>query len=381
MVQRSAGTGAGAGARLDDLVFRPFHEDDLEALLGLFQAAFPRWPRVDVSVEPIEHLRWKMRLDETEERRSNVAELDGKIIAGSVSVSARAKLRDRIVLCSHGSDTAVHPAYQGQGVLSKRRQRSRSDQSEFTLMLGGKSTHPAMIGARRHNTRNRELIGNPTERYVRPLTWAGLSSTTKLRWRRSPPKLVRSLRQTVGWLAGRARSASGDTATCSVSDAASFDDRVDALWEAGSQRFDFAFVRDLQHLNWRFADKRGGNFTIKLAEQDEVLLGYAVLCGESDGDKGYLADLLVLPDRLDVTRALVRSALGHFRRTNRALVECWLPRRHPYRSALDRLGFLRRPQTRYAGAYLPMGAPEEELAFLKEPDARIHLTLGDTDVV
>lgn len=381
MAQRSAGKGAGAAASLEDLVYRPFRDDDLEALLDLFQAAFPRWPRVDVSVEPIEHLRWKMRLNETDERRSRVAELDGRIIAGSTSVPIRTKLRDRVVLCPHGSDMAVHPDYQGIGVLSRLRQLPKGDPSGFALRLSGRSAHPAMVRSRRHDTVKREFIGNPMERSLRPLTWAGLSSTMKLRWRRPPPKLLRSLRQAVAWLANRARATSGDAAAWSISDASSFDERVDTLWEAASQQIDFAFVRDLRHLNWRYADRRAGNFIIKLAEGDGALLGYAVLCVDQEGERGFLADLLVLPDRPDVARGLVGSALDQFRLEKRSLVECWLPRRHLYRSALDGHGFLRRRQARYAAAYVPMGAPEEDLAFLREPDARIHLTLGDTDIV
>ena len=97
------------------------------------------------------------------------------------------------------------------------------------------------------------------------------------------------------------------------------------------------------------------------------------------GDRAYLADLLALPDRGDVVAALARDAVEIARKNGAAVIDCWLPRRHPYRAALQRLGFLDHSD---AGlSYHPIQASDEDLAPLADPKGRLHYTLGDTDLV
>ena len=107
------------------------------------------------------------------------------------------------------------------------------------------------------------------------------------------------------------------------------------------------------------------------------LIGYAVV--RTAGDRAYLADLLALPDRRDAVEALARDAVEVARGSGAAVIDCWLPRRHPYRAALQGLGFIDRGD---AGvSYHPVQASDEVLAPLADPGARLHYTLGDTDLV
>lgn len=66
---------------------------------------------------------------------------------------------------------------------------------------------------------------------------------------------------------------------------------------------------------------------MRVAEEDGRILGYAVL--KRDRDLGYIADLLALPNRLDVVRSLVEDALRSFREADVAGVVCWMTSRHP----------------------------------------------------
>jgi GNAT superfamily N-acetyltransferase len=360
-------------------------EADTEAVLCLLQESFPRWPRVDVSVEPIEHLRWKLCLDmeEADKDSHRVAEVGGRIVGVGITSARRAKLGDRIVRCYEGNDVCVHPAYRERGILSKMGPfRQDESRERYAVQLVGGTSHPALIGLRRRNPMPSHTIGNRFHPSLRPLTWRGLSSALKLRWGRSPGRLASAAWETARWLAGRLRQRNPrERHAWWISSVEAFDDRVDAFWQEASQPFAFVVVRDLQYLNARYGDPRAGNFTINLAEQNGALLGYTVLCVEPGGDRGYVAELLTLPGRRDVADSLLRDALDHFRRLGRATVECWLPEHHPYRQILDELGFLPRPQGRYARGYRALGASEEELAFLREPEVPIHRTLGDTDIV
>jgi len=42
--------------------------------------------------------------------------------------------------------------------------------------------------------------------------------------------------------------------------------------------FDFIGLRRMDHLNWRYADVRAGDFRITLAEENDRVLGFSVLC-------------------------------------------------------------------------------------------------------
>jgi hypothetical protein len=88
-------------------------------------------------------------------------------------------------------------------------------------------------------------------------------------------------------------------------------------------------VRHRAYLNWRYADPRAGRYTIRVAEEKGELLGY-VVPAVSRG-KGFIADLLVLPGRLDVVAALVEDAAGHLAERGLSALRCWCAKRHPYR--------------------------------------------------
>jgi hypothetical protein len=158
----------------------------------------------------------------------------------------------------------------------------------------------------------------------------------------------------------------------------SIDQRFDALFEAAAGSFDLIGERTADYLTWRYGDPRGGRNVVRELVEDDRLAGYAVV--RFAGDRAYLSDLLALPDRPDSVDALVADAVEVAARGGAAILECWLPRRHPYRAALRRWGFLDRGRDAGISCHA-VEMPEAELAPLDDPRARIHYTLGDTDLV
>jgi hypothetical protein len=97
-------------------------------------------------------------------------------------------------------------------------------------------------------------------------------------------------------------------------------------------------------------------------------------------ERGFLVDLLALPDRLDVVAALVGAVIAELVRERCVEVLCWLPRRHPYRAKLHRAAFLNARELPII-TFRPARIDPTELDFLTDPDLRLHYTLGDTDLV
>ncbi len=366
-----------------EIVVRPGDDGDEVALLRLLQAAFPQWPRIELATDPLEHLRWKMRLRETDERLARVAEVDGELVGVMLASSVRAKIRERVARCVVASDGAVLPDYREAGVMTEiQRYRAPKNARGYALSFSGQTEHPAIIKTRAVNPDKRVLMGNELVRYERPLTWIAMLSAVKLRRGRSPRKLLHSARKLVAWLAGRTRDAvrraKGRSWTVCI--AASLDSRVDGLFDAAAEQFDFLVVRDREYLNWRFNDRRAGKFTIYVAERGNELLGYVVLTSDRRRKKGYIADILTVPGPHDIARSLIDEGLAYFRRQNADRVECWLPQHHVYAQAMRQAGFIRKG-LKWRLGYRIMGAPEEALSFLLQPEAAIHFTLSDTDMV
>lgn len=327
--------------------WRRYRPGDEEGILRVLQRTYDRWPAIDTSVAPIDHLRWKIHADQVPPLMHSVIESDGRIVGTVLSLRQSFKIGGAVLNGRQGTDIAVDPDYQGQGVarlLMEMGTREVPLHYEFELHVGSRSRHPAMSS-------------------VRSQVYAASTALAQVEVLVAP-------------LAGSLPSA-GTGPAWSIADAAEFDHRIGPFFEAASAPFDLIVVRTMDYLNWRFADPRGGRFRIRLAEKDGRLLGYSVL--SSMRREGYIADLLALPGRVDVAESLLHDALTIFREAGLQSGRCWAPHGHPYEDAFRAAGFIERKRGRHVTyrAFRHLDA----VRALSEPDARVHLTIGDSDSV
>jgi len=323
---------------------RPFRPEDEDGLLRLLIAAFGRWPAREVTASPAEHLHWKLRSSEAAFQAHVVAEAGGQIVGCRLFRIFDVHTGGRPLRACWGFDVAVLPDFRGQGVMTRLRDFGLAQlRRSVDLQFGGNTKVPAM---RRLNAQ---------------LELYPFANRLDLLERR----------------AGAASRAGAD-APWTIGAPAQLDERIDALWEEARRPFDFITTRDRSVLNWRYCDVRGGSFQVRTAEQEGSVLAY--VAWKREHDKGYVADLLALPDRLDALGSLVAEAVRHCDRAGLPVVRCWLPSHHPYREVLLRQGFApRRPYTRQRWG--PLRAPVSELGMLADPQAAFHFTMGDTDLV
>ena len=347
----------------------------LERVLGLYSRAFPRWPYLDPGVSAADYLRWK-----TESPGCpfaiTVGWLEDRLVVARLAVLYRIRVQGRSLRMLDTPDLAVDPDHQGRGIstactaFNDRVVHPHSDLEidESTNQRVWKSRLRADAAPIANVIRSLYLAPDP-RRVTAETLGAGASPRAVLlfalraavattRWRaslRRPPRL-----------AGRIRTLT------------SFYERVDAFFERAAAPFDLIYQLDRERLEWRYCDRRAGPFVIRVLEERGEMLGLAV--HRRAGVRGFLADLLVVPGRDDVTEALARDAAVELTTDGAAAVSCWLPDRHPYRNALRRAGFLTLPRPvplRYRTQSIPPGS----LAFLDRADARLHFTLGSTDLV
>jgi hypothetical protein len=324
---------------------RPVTPADDGAILGLLRAGFGSWPRVELQVQPIEHLRWKLTCPPNAFTLHRLTEVDGEPASIVICWTQPAKMGDALVSNIQGTDRVVHPKFQGHGLAAAigRWRREHPDDQYSDVMLSVQSGHPAM----RRLEKSAPVAAQEFANQV----------------------MVYSLEEgapTSGGLGGEQ----------TVRVVEKFDHRIDKLYDAAASSFECIIERRLEYMNWRYADRRAGRFSIAVAEDGSDLLGYAVT--RLSHGVGYIADLLAHPDLPQLAETLARHAIGVLREAGASRIDWWLPTRHPYQEVRARLRFVER-----RSRILVVRFYNEALdrSFVGDAHARIHVAAGDTDLV
>jgi hypothetical protein len=319
-----------------------------------------------------------MRSDPIAARNHWVSEVDGRIAAMLLRIVRRIRVRGRDRLARDGVDAAADPLYQGQRVYSSLLDHAgQSPQdSEFEIGLSY-STNPKV--QHRERRKGRKYLANPIQVLQKPYKARAIVARRRNEYSGTMPARLAILRirlETVVNRLGHLPYWSRAKRTWSITTLGRFDGRVDEFFDEAARPFDFVVVRSKGYMNWRYCDRAAGRFTVRVAEHEGRLLGYQVL--KITGGNGYIADLLALPERIDVVRSLIEDALGLFRDAGVESVSCWMISRHPYTAILRRYGFI--DSRRNVGlAYEARGHDSTALDFLADAGTRIHLTQGDSD--
>jgi hypothetical protein len=330
-------------AETESVVVRLYEPGDEAGLADLLQATFDVWPKIATSVSAQEHMLWKLSSDPESKRFQVLAAAGNKIVGCRLFFFNWFRIQGQRLCCRQGFDLAIHPDYQGQGILNDMwffARKHFDDQNDFNFGIGA---HPAALHMR--VAQGNIKIENKVQVLVHPLD--------------APPP-------------------DRTPADFDVRIVSSFDGRADALFEETSRQFDFVRERSAAFLNWRHADPRSGSFTIMCAEHEGVLLGYIVL--STFGETGIIADVLALPGRLDVVEGLIQEGLVHFAALGMSSVDCWMPTAHVYRPVLVQSGFTHKKRV-IPLSYRYLRAPASQLEFLTNPRAKVHIMANDTDLV
>jgi hypothetical protein len=322
----------------------------------MLEAAFGRpWPRVEIQCDPIEHLRWKLSNTPEAPGIHRITEVDGKPAASVFCWIQNVKLRDGLYRNIQGVDSIADPKFQRLGLFHARAEwrKQHPDDQPSDFQFGPVSGHPAL--AHLHQKAEQEgrslVIGNRVRVLTLPLDHAADRIE-------------------------RAASPAPSSATCDIRPVEAFDDRTDAFWLRAADPYEFIVERTKDQLNWRYADPRAGLFSIHLAERQGEMLGYSAL--RLSHGRGYIADLLTLPDHLDVAAALLEDAIYTLVGLSVSRIDWWVPIRHPHQRLARERGFV---DKRIVDISLYPNKPSVDLTYLTSPSVPVHIAAGDTDLV
>lgn len=100
-----------------------------------------------------------------------------------------------------------------------------------------------------------------------------------------------------------------------VPDVESFDASINALWRNVAPNFEALVLRDVTHLNWKFARQPLMEHTRFVARRENAILGYLVVRRSRvpERNAGTIVDLFAAPENENTIRTLLIHAIRYFR--------------------------------------------------------------------
>jgi RimJ/RimL family protein N-acetyltransferase len=121
-----------------------------------------------------------------------------------------------------------------------------------------------------------------------------------------------------------------------------FDDRVNTFWGEVENSYKYILEKGSYYLNWRYCAPENKDLIVKLAIEDDAILGYIVMRLRTDDTEvvGSVIDFISLFDRDDVADAMIKDALVFFEDSGANSVYCPVTRGHRHQGILRNNGFI-----------------------------------------
>jgi GNAT superfamily N-acetyltransferase len=363
-----------------DYIVRPYQPGNEEGIVELLETVFDGWPHFDLDCTPLDHWRWKIRDNPLEQARAIVAISDNKIIGCTHILPFRIQIGDNLYFACQGVDAAVHPSFRERGIFNKMLGLNSEIEKEIGIVFRLRfSSNPILIN--RNIRRGFPRFPHDIIHFIRihDIDLHFKMYQSKYSWLK---KYVFYLIKFFNKLNSALSVSHKSEQTFRIYEIANFDDRINVFWDEVKNYYNFIVEKSKDYLNWRYCDLRGGNYIIRIAEVEGIILGYSVLRINRYREEypvGYIVDLLTLPHRLDVADALVKDAIEYFDSNNINYNEYLSIKDHLYKKIFQRQGFVKRrlKMVTFFELYEKIGRDYEKLQ--TSSPSSVHLVYGDID--
>jgi hypothetical protein len=346
------------------VIVRPYESADLEGSIAKLRTlAYPEWPEAHDVDWHASVYRWIESNPLADEMHRWVLDADGEVVGHLAAVPQYYRVNGQRVLAHTPTDYMVLPGY-GFHALSLMRTFFRTCENYVACNWVQEATAiEAKFGAEDSGELQYELKVLDMTKYP------GFPT--------GPPALAmkllsRGLRAIDGALGA---AFGGDL---KAEEVRGFDASFDELFERIAAVVPCVPEKDAAFLRWRYGP---GSFqapvtVLGVRGVEGLLLGYAVLRVPPKHD-GYLLDLMTLPGRGEVARALLREAIVRFWRAGVYVIRYRFVASPtaPSFGDLRRLGFFRRDNRRYTLPVFRTG--RHHTLLVKFADRRLHETAHD----
>lgn len=325
----------------EEYLVRSYQQGDEMQLVQLLELVFSGWPRFDLNCTPLDHWKWKYQENPINEKIIVVAEKNGRVIGCSHGTSEKLKINDNSISAAQGTDLAVHPDFRGKGLSKKI--------IEYKNVLHSKLNVNIFYGLTANLIMKKSSLSMGRINFPYRITDLVIINDINLFLKSKQLKnsslykygyILANIYNNIKNLFKFQKEIDNAFDISIIND---FDDRINVFWDGIKDHYDFIIERNKKYLNWRYCDPRGGNYVIKIAEDNDVILGYSVVRINryfEDCQEGYIVDVLALPNRLDVANALILDATHFLNNQNVSIIRSWVVENHPYKELFHQNGYL-----------------------------------------
>jgi hypothetical protein len=292
---------------------REYQEGDDENIVSLLDMVFDGWPKYDLPVSNLEYWKWKY--------------LHRKWIDCSIVVGVNKK--KEIVGCSHnpffkvkigsneenvqqGVDLAVHPDYRKMGMSKKMDAHLPQNYIAYW------STSNPIVQNNSLYSKSKRFSSDIRIYYkIDDINDYIKKSKTSRKWI-ARLKILKTIHKM------RARKPSSNYDVRIID---SFDDKYDRFWNNVKNNYDFSIIKNREYLNWRYCDKRCGDFKIFQIEEGGEVLGYSVARinrFNPENLQGLIVEILRKEPNPDISDSLFNAIDDYFVKENVNLRKIWV---------------------------------------------------------
>jgi hypothetical protein len=375
-----------------DFNVRIFKPGDEAKIVSLLQKVLPPWPLFDINCSPADHWRWKF-LDNPVNFSANtsghipiaVAEYNGDIIGIDSGIFIDVKVGDSRYLGYHAAETGVDEKFRGQGVFSKINKLNQIiTKEEGCALRYGLSSNPIIL-SKKHKDPTSFPFPHPIKYLIRindvkkhfENTFADESSRRRLFLKAGVYGLT--LKHKLTNINPKPLKTKVE-----IKEITRFDKNIDAFYNKVKPHYFFIVEKTAKYLNWRYCDKRGGEFHSWAAIEDGELVGYVVLRVNKANQNyhlGYVMDLSTLDSRGDIIESLVRFTIEWFDSLDVNVIHAQLIGGNLHERYYTKYGFLdSRSKTNLTYRNYDVGIEDLE-KFNGASPSMLHYNYGESDAI
>ena len=366
-----------------EIIFRPYKSGDEEQIVPLLEEVFKEWPDRDIPCTKVDFWKWKYLDSPYNVNTISVAEIDDKIIGCYHAQHYYINFHGESFFTRAGTDVATHPDYRGMGLFNKMLEvHNLLEDGLKTRLNVAVHVNPILIERvkRKISEFNDRIFFNRIYEitYINDIN-LHLNNTSK----------SDDLKKYIGFytlkniskISNIMHSNTDLNKKLNIIHINKFNDDVNDLLDSNNRHLVFNVVKDKAYLNWRYCDKRAGNYIVKAAYVDEQLLGYYVLKINKlkEYHTGNIVDLLVHNEHPYLLDALVHDVLMEIHENDVNVVRQWVIRNSIMEKTFQQNGFI---DTRSGVPVLVVRKIDQNInleELFESPPDKIHFQMGDTE--
>jgi GNAT superfamily N-acetyltransferase len=321
-------------------IIRLYSKGDEKAYVSLMNYVFSRY-RCDLQ-------RWRWEFANSPLGSIQVfADFDGKIIGHMGLICLPIKIGNHVVWGSQAVDLAVHPSFRGKGIFIKMGKKLMQEAAKKHIIISyGVPNEPAYRGHLKYGwfyvSEIPVLVKLMTKKGLIIFALARILNFIKKPCLESMSKLFCTVKGLKTQFGLRHIENFSQSHEYNISTLASFDEKVDRLWEKASKQYPLIIVRNSKYLNWRYFDKPHSKYIVLAAIRKHEVDGFVVLAIDVHPmlklKRGYIVDLFAKSE--NAIHHLLQSTFKYFTKEHVDSIICWSMKRHPLYDCLLEKGFI-----------------------------------------